>query len=326
MISILRAMVACCALLFIMPIRLSADTIIKNDGQEIKGVVVEDYKDRIVFSTFEGETRIMKSDIRKMVLDDEDMNLVNLADSARAEGDYAKAADYYERAIAINPGLKAAKDGLSFIRMRLYKKSVAGKSADIEKMAMIDRSGLPSAEKPAEKKLQELNKRLLDSVGMSLTFDGALPVVERLKENMPAYDAGIKRGDSIVAIWGKLTGYLSLEDIVDAMLNKSSMEVRCTLERTVRVPLAPGKNILAPSDRIGATLDIGPDGLAIFAVEEGAQAYRAGLKKGDLVTAINGKSTRYLQFGKALAIIGEAEGDLIKLTIHRDAVIWKGGE
>jgi predicted metalloprotease with PDZ domain len=323
---IFKMIIACYAFLILTPCAcLFADTITRKDGSEIKGVVVEEYKDRLVFSTADGEIKIMKSDIRNIILDDEDANLIRLAEKARSDGDYAKAAGYYEKALAITPGSRAAKDGLLFIQLRSYQKDVANKAADIEKMAMIDQSGFAPAKKTESAEVDGLKKRLMDSIGMSLVFDKGFPVVERLKENMPAQDAGIMRGDRIVAIWGRLTGYLSLEEVMDILLNKGSMEVRCTVERTVKVPMKRGRNAIAPADRIDASLGIGPEGLAIFSLKDGGLSARAGLDKADLIVAIDGMPTRYLQLGRALALIGDSEGDSVKLTFRRDVVIWKGG-
>jgi hypothetical protein len=44
-----------------------ADTVYVKDGKELKGIVVEDFKDRIIFSTADGEITVMKSDIKALL-------------------------------------------------------------------------------------------------------------------------------------------------------------------------------------------------------------------------------------------------------------------
>ena len=56
------------------------DTVYLNDGKEKKGIVVEDYTDRIVLSTYEGEKTLFKKNISKVVYDLTEQNLVKLGD------------------------------------------------------------------------------------------------------------------------------------------------------------------------------------------------------------------------------------------------------
>jgi 23S rRNA G2069 N7-methylase RlmK/C1962 C5-methylase RlmI len=46
-----------------------SDTIYTKDGKELKGIIVEDYKDRIVFSTVDGQLTLMKSDVKELYFD-----------------------------------------------------------------------------------------------------------------------------------------------------------------------------------------------------------------------------------------------------------------
>lgn len=304
----------------------SADTILKTDGKEIRGVVVEEYKDRLVFSTVDGEIDVMKSEIKRVSLDDEESNLLKLAANAKDNDDLARAGAYYEKVLAINPRSKAAKEGASFIKLQSWQKEKKRKLADLEKQAEIDMYG--SARPAADARgsdLEEMKDRLEKQMGISLGSEGNLPVVTRVKAETPASIAGIDRGDRLVSTWGKLTGYMSFKEVVDLLLNKSSMEVRCTIERTVDLPVSRIRTTLTSADLIGASLDIGPEGLALFTVKPGGSAEKAGLMKGDLIVSIDGVPTRYLQLGKAINLIKRSKGNSVKIVFRRDVVIWKGG-
>ena len=301
-----------------------ADTVVRTNGQDIKGVVVEEYKDRIVLSTADGEIKLMKSDIRSITLDDEDSNLIRLAEKAKNDGDYPRAIAYYQKVLLINPASKAAKDAIIFLQLRAWQKQTAGKAADVEKQAMIDRGGAPYTKTDEDAELAQLKRTLQASTGMSLSSEASLPKVEQVRGDSPAAAAGIRRGDIIVAVWGRLTGYMSPKEVIDLILNKSSAEIRCTIEREAKVFLGP-RGLLAAPDRIGATLGIGPDGLAVFSLKKDGNAGAAGLEKNDVIVAIDGKPTRYLQLARALGLIRAARGEYVVLKFRREVMVWKGG-
>ena len=75
---------------FYAPKCASADSITLADGKEEKGIVVEEYGDRIVISTYEGEKTILKKNIRTMNFDLPEQNLSKLGDNAVAKREYEK--------------------------------------------------------------------------------------------------------------------------------------------------------------------------------------------------------------------------------------------
>ena len=46
-----------------------SDTIYLKDKSQVKGIVVEEYNDRIVISTEYGESEMMKEEIKKIIYD-----------------------------------------------------------------------------------------------------------------------------------------------------------------------------------------------------------------------------------------------------------------
>ena len=87
---------------------LYADIVVMNEGEELKGVVVEEYDDRIMLSTIDGEKQVMRKDIKKVIFDLEEQNLTSIGDFYQDNKRFEKAAYYYKRALIVNPNYKKA--------------------------------------------------------------------------------------------------------------------------------------------------------------------------------------------------------------------------
>jgi hypothetical protein len=303
--------------IFLLPIALlsqfaSADTIQLKDGREVKGIVIEEYKDRIIFSTPDGEAKILKADIKELNFDDEETNLVKLGDQARDNRQYMKAVGYYGSALKLNPNSKQAKDGLIYMQLYLSGKESSRMGTDIRKQNGIDSDGsFIATEKDESQALKEAQAELSRSLGLTLRPDGNLPQIGTVKPDSLAYDSGIRKGDILIAIWGRLTGYMTIKEVVDHLLKKTSPEIRCTIERTVEI-----------KDLVGVSFSMELDGLTVSEVKDGSSAYASGLRGGDLIVAIDSDSTRYMPLKKAIERIRKA-GGAVKLSLRRDVVVWR---
>ena len=298
---------------------INADTIYTKDGKELKGIIIEDYKDRIIFSTVDGQVTVMKSDVKELYFDTEEQNLIKLAEQARDKGDYIKAFIYYDKAFKLNPGSRAAKDGIVFLQGYLFKKDMAQKEEVVRRHNEFEQRGETPEIKSDEDKFNEDLKNLRTESGISLITIGGVAQIESVRVGSPADSAGIKKGDTLVAIWGRLVGYMSLKEVVETLLEKNSLETKITLERNVTVGVRPG-------DSIGATLSMMFDGLTISAVKEGSTASEAGLKPNDLIMEINGNSTRFMPLKRAIELIKVSKDAKVNLTVRKDMVMWgKGG-
>lgn len=318
----LLLVMAACNILFISS--SSSDTIVTNDGKEIKGIVVEDYKDRVVFSTVDGEVSVMKSDIRELSFDSEEDNLIKLAEQASEHREYSRAMSYYEKALKINPESAAAKQGIVYLRGNLFRNEEAVKAAAIQRQQDIETYGGQVDVMSKRDDITGLAERLDKSTGIKLDIVDSLPEIVYVKTGSPAYEAGLRKGDRIISVWGKLTGYLSLKDILDLIINKSAIEIRCEIERVVDVQINPKKTpISGPDDLIGASFSMEIDGLTVSSVKEGGAAMDAGLAKDDLITYINSFKTRYMPLNKAVELIRGLNESTVKLTIRRKSLIWR---
>ncbi|MDO8525720.1 MAG: nickel pincer cofactor biosynthesis protein LarC [Candidatus Omnitrophota bacterium] len=293
---------------------VSADTVTKNNGEEVKGVVVEDYKDRIVLSTVNGENTIMKSGIKELYYDEEGDNLIKLADRAKEKRDYIKALTYYGMAFKADPNSKAARDGLVFLQGYLFRKEQAEKEEDVRKREDVERRGAPSPAQISGAAVTEEKAGLLKkAIGITIDMKDGFPVIKESRAASPAYDAGIRQGDRLIAIWARLTGYMELGEVIDAFLDKPALELKCAIERPLEMP----------RELTGVSLGMEFDGLTAASVRQDTDSYAAGLRQGDIITRINGKSTRYMPLNEAVSMIRKSKGGTAGLTIKREVLIWR---
>jgi len=294
-----------------------ADTIYTKEGKEMKGIVVEDYTDRLIFSTIDGEITVMKPDVRELYYDSEEDNLLKLAEQSREKKDFVRAFVYYDKALKLNPQSKRALEGVVFLQGYLFRKEQAQKEEDVKKREAIENYGIAINEEPGEaEKITLEAESLRKNVGLTLKIEGALPVVESVRLKSPAQEAGVKKDDKLVAVWGRLTGYMSLEEVTGILLDKPSLELKCTIERDVGIRLISGYVI-------GASFKMEFDGLTVSGVKEKGPSSVAGLKEGDLVSAINGRSIRYTPLREAVNDIRKSTGGIASLTIKREVLIWR---
>jgi RNase P/RNase MRP subunit p29 len=298
--------------------RSPADIIYTNDGKEIKGIVVEEYKDRLVLSTADGEVTVLKSDIRELNFDSEEENLIRLAEQAMDRRDQARAYSYYERALKLNPDSKAAKNGMAYLQGYILRQQEAKKEEDIRRQSDLELYG--NAAMAVKGGVEDQVATLGKTTGMTIAINDNFPQIESVKINSPAYEAGVRKGDFLIGIWGKLTGYMSLDEILNALLKRSALEIRCTIERTAELPINPNRVVAGGTESaIGAVLSMELDGLTVSSAKEAG----SGLQTGDLIAAIDGKSTRYMPLKKAAELITNTKSDTVKLTFRRSIIIWR---
>ncbi len=325
--TILRSVVYCLWSILFLAAVARADTIQTNDGKEIKGIVVEDYKDRVIISTADGELTVMKSGIKNVAYDGEEENLIKLAERAKDHKDYEKSYVYYTMALKANPLSKIAREGIVFLQAYLFRKEEQWKHSDMMLQAELDaKSGKAMPQNSATDRLKESTLKLRDSIGITIKSSDGQFKVETVDAKSAANEAGVRQGDLIIAIWGRLTGYMATQDAIEILLEKPTLEIKCTIERKINVPIEPDRGILAGSkELIGASFSLEFDGITISDMAEDGSAYAEGMQKGDLVTALDSKPTRYMPLKEAVDFIRNSNGDSVEITVRRVVTIWRKG-
>jgi len=295
-----------------------ADTVILNSKERIKGVIVEDYKDRIIISTVEGEKKIMREDIKDIIYDLEEQNLTSLGDLYQDKGSYKKAYYYYDKALEINPDYKKAKDGLNYVGTYLQQTSRRLKLDQLERRNVEDEWRKRGAGVSEPSKEEEIK----NTFGFGLREEKGRFEIYEIRPGSAADKAGLRKGDILLEAWGRAVSYMQPEEVMNKLMTPSIMDMQITIERTrlLNIDNNKGKYNVLLGGRLGFS-EI--EGLMFKEVYPGKIADKAGLKEGDIVISLGGKSTRYMSMKDAADIIAMKKGDTLSLKIKRNIILWK---
>jgi len=290
-------------------IDVQADTILLKRGDFKKGMVIEEYADRVVFSTVDGENVIMKVDIEKIQYDDPELNLMSLGDDALNKGRYKLAHKYYTLAVQINPKLTVLREKMDHAGLLAYKEKELTKRELIEKMNMLTSRQEPVIKKTTPEELLE------NELGIILTrsTDGSFRL-DAMKSDSPFRKAGFKLGDNLVSIWSKLTSYLTLKEISDLLLGLDQHTIKTTLERNITMQKEPNTSF-------AATFAMEWEGMIVKSIEPGSAVEKTGLKIGDLLIAINKEPIRYTKMKDVIDLLNQR--DSVVLSMRRTVTVFK---
>ncbi|MFH1867441.1 MAG: PDZ domain-containing protein [Candidatus Omnitrophota bacterium] len=300
-----------------------ADTIQLKDNTVEKGIVVENYHDRLILSTIDGEKEVKKRDIKDLEYDRLEQNLVAMGDLSYQKDNIIKAFEYYEKAYYINPDYKEAKDKFLHMRSVLQKRPEEKIKSDVDRRRSIFmKSGRLYEPQDTAKISKTLEWQFRKAVGLVLEPDNYMPKVTMVVAASAGDKAGFMKGDIIYSVWGRLTGYFSLENIISMILESPSREVAFTARR--KILIAAGNSEASAIDELGFSLGIKEDGLYVSEVKERSLAAKSGLYVNDIVTDINSENTRYMPLKDAVTFVNRsAKAGKVELCILRDIVLWK---
>ena len=295
-----------------------SDTIQLTSGEKVMGIIVEEYADRVVVSTFEGEKIVHRNNIKSLYYDQMEQNLIKLGDKYFGRGEYDKAYFYYEKATKVNPELKIARDKMNFIMGHLFRKKEEAKEDSVKRRQEFEEW---TPDKPQTVEGADFKKELYEDIGFRISDKNNTIRVRSLRKGSPAEISGLKNNDILISVWGRLTGYMNEKDVATMLLKESGGEIKIVAERYILVnkkkPII--KNY---RDIIGGRLDMLIEGLTVVELGELGAGKNAGLKEGDLIVAIDGKSTRYMPIKEAIDIIEDTKKDTVIFTIRREMTIW----
>ena len=277
-----------------------ADTIYLKEKKLLKGVVVEEHADRYVINTIAGEAPVFKSQIERIQFDDPEQGYYQLGRDLQRDGRLPEALKAYRKALDLRPDFHAAQQAAFVVQRMLDQDAEAGLADEIRRHGA--RTSSP---------------RTVESrYGCQLGYDAGWSVIGDVAPETPAARAGLRSGDTVVAIWGEPIRYLTAEAISD-QLRREDQELVLTIERSLRVPSAPPTAPPAAHPK-GFSVELGYDGLAVTEVEPQGPADGL-LIPSDLILQINGQASRYLSPKVVDGYLHDST--LLKLTIQRIVIL-----
>jgi len=295
-----------------------ADTIILKDNQEFKGVVVEQYSDRVIVSTIDGEKEIMRKDIGRISFDLAEQNLTSIGDYYKEKKIYDKAYYYYQKALDVNPDYKQARDGMNYVGTYLRNSGMAMKLSHIQRLneSRIGKGGgLVSMESSKEVKIK-------DELGITLKNMGKDFVITGVTALSPAYRAGIIEGDILNQVWGKSITYMEPEDVFSELVSPVIQDVRIGVIRKYNFDLTKANKV--KGSLLGIKLGFDEmEGLVVKEVYKEGMAYNYGVRDGDIIMDVDGKAVRYMEIKEVEKIINSKKGKELNMSVKREVVIWK---
>ncbi len=261
-----------------------ADVIYDQSGGTLKGLVVEEHRDRIVVSTEGGEQTVLRSQIEEVFYAEPERNYLYLGNQALEGGDFAMARGFFQKALQINPDFSEAADALE-------------RAGDLEK-----KQAVWNEKDPPEIVLER-------QWGMKLSSGKELAVVSELKPGLLAERSGLLAGDLLVTCWGSSLAFLPPADAAAELIGPPGSPVKLTLQRRVKLP----------AGRLPAKLTVSMERLGLTGTGPGSPP----LLPGDRIVSIHGKSTRYLPLGTARRKIRAGRKTGVELWVHRDVKVMR---
>ncbi len=296
-----------------------ADTVyLKNKG-EIHGVIVEEFADRYVLKTVDGEKPVMKNLAAGVKYDDPEQSYYQLGQNFQRVGRLRDALKAYQKAVELQPGFQVANEAAFSVQRMLDRQDEPQLLAEIhQKQVVMEQSGQvffhPSASVTAQgpNPFGTFEKRF----GASLRHEGEWVVVADIQPRSPA-SADFRPGDRVIAVSGEPLGHLKADEVAE-QLNSQENEMQLILEREVKLE-HPSIN---SENRWGFRLESGYDGVRVTQVDRGGPA-GGECQVGDLVVAVDHQPTRYMPMSQVEQLM--SKGDLLVLSIRRGVFLREQG-
>ncbi len=279
-------------------VSLFADTIFLIHGDTIKGIVTEQYEDRVIISVPGGEIGIYRNRISRIKFDEPEQNYLQLGDKYLEKKQFDKASQLYKRAVKTNPNFQEAKDAL--LKLEDRKKAHIMQKQKKEELL---------------RKIREESEITLKKM-LGIEIDSAYKM--QIYPDSPAAKKGIQTGDKLISIYNQLVKHMPLAKVCEYLIGSGTGEVKLTVE----VMLIIERHIMtAESGRLGIRIEIKQTGLTITEAVKNSLAERVGLRSKDMISAINGKSTRYMNMKQVIKNLKQRSAGQLSLVIRRNIVL-----
>ena len=274
---------------------LRCDTIILKSGSILKGIIVKEYSDRVMLRIPNGEVGIYKSLISKIVYLRPEQNLLELGNKCAKRGKFDEALVHYRKALRVNQDFEEAKDAIARV----------------------------TEDKQGQKEISE--ERLRQSLGIIIKKESNDIKVVSIVSRSPASKAGIKPGDTIEKVWDVYLKYKKPEEVIALLTGEKGASVSLTIKRQVSPIRRKIRWYQKEFVGIGISISMEERGLTITSVSPGQPADKVGLKPGDCIVAIKGKSIRHVSLSVAIKLMAGAVDSPLDLIITRKVRIVRGG-
>ncbi len=299
----------------LLPTPAAADTILLKDGSELKGVIVEEFADRVTLSAEGGEQSILAAKIERIIYDAPEQSYIRQGNLAFDRELYDEATRRYQQALQANPKSLEAKQRL------VMAQTAAARQRDQQLRERVARAQAAAQWRPGKAQLAAPSspsldpaQRLEERLGLALEMQQEQAQVSRVVARSPVAEAGIRQRDRLVAVAGRPAKYVPLPEMIRRLSEgPDHSEARVTIERDVE--LAVG--------RAGVALALRDVGLVVDAVEPQGSAAEVGVKAGDRVVTLAGQPTRYMPLREAERALGHSESGTVPMTFQRDVSMWR---
>jgi C-terminal processing protease CtpA/Prc len=310
-------------LILVLSTVLYADTVVLKDKTTLKGLVVDEYADRIVLNTVDGEKRILRKYIDRIEYDTPEQNFMQMGRVYDEKGWYDKAAFYYKKAMEINPDYKEAREAYVASHAKMWHEEEKRTKKGIETYNMAMEWQRARKNKKADAVVKNKESLVKECIGIRLAQNKGVFSVNEVVPGSSADKAGIRKGDFLVGIWGRLIRYSKKEDILAELIGPKYSEVKIIVGKNITIPLETG---METYKELGILLGFEYEGLLIKDVFSGKKGEQAGFKKGDFVIAIDKNVTRYMPIDNVIALINNPKNNKIVFTIRRNINLKREGE
>jgi len=318
----MRKIILLITLVFI-PTSLYADTVVMKNKTKVKGLVVDEYVDRISLSTSEGEKHILRKDIDTIEYDTPEQNFMQLGRAYDEKGWYDKAAFYYKKAMDINPDYKEARDAYVASHAKMWHEEEKRTEKGINTHNMVIEWQRARRNKQPVAVIKNKESLVKEKLGISLIENEGVFKINEVMPGSSADKAGIKKGDFLIDIWGRLIRYSRPEDVLNELIGPKYSEVKILIGKNIPISLETGTDAYK---ELGITLSFEYEGLVIKDIIPGKKGEASGLKKRDFVIAIDNNATRYLPMDSVIALINGPKNNKLVFTIRRHVNLKREGE